>query len=185
VQTRRTCAKSFAKVDHTDYEIITLEVQRKVFFPYARQGQQTLTARGAKFFNYAILSFCTIVMHIMLGTCVPNLRGRWWVQHTQMHPALKKGKISIPLASLEEFLVISIFHEIKIPIIDLKVQMYSKFRKNKIWKKVKSPISMRMGIFNTSKCRGKLQKMGLLYTHSPKSPGPFPKLPKKKFKKKG
>jgi hypothetical protein len=49
-----------------------------------------------------------------------------------MHPALKKGKISIPLASLEEFLVISIFHEIKIPIIDLKVQMYSKFRKNKI-----------------------------------------------------
>jgi hypothetical protein len=28
------------------------------------------------FFNYATLSFCTIVMHIMLGTCVPNLRGR-------------------------------------------------------------------------------------------------------------
>jgi hypothetical protein len=27
----------------------------------------------------------------MLGTCVPNLRGRWWVEHTQMHPALKKG----------------------------------------------------------------------------------------------
>jgi hypothetical protein len=30
-------------------------------------------------------------MHIMLGTCVPNLRGREWVEHTQMHLALKKG----------------------------------------------------------------------------------------------
>jgi hypothetical protein len=29
---------------------------------------------------------------------------------------------------------------------------------------------MRNGTFNTSKCRGKLQKMGVLYTHSPKSP---------------
>jgi hypothetical protein len=27
----------------------------------------------------------------MLGTCVRNLRGRWWVEHTQMHPALRKG----------------------------------------------------------------------------------------------
>jgi hypothetical protein len=30
-------------------------------------------------------------MHIMLGTCVPNLGGWGWVQHTQMHLALKKG----------------------------------------------------------------------------------------------
>jgi hypothetical protein len=52
------------------------EVERKVFFAYARQGQQTLTARGANFLNYATLSFCTIIMHIMLGTCVPNHRGR-------------------------------------------------------------------------------------------------------------
>jgi hypothetical protein len=52
------------------------EVERKVFFHCAQQGQQTLTARGAKFFNYAILGYGTIVMHIMLGTCVPNLRGR-------------------------------------------------------------------------------------------------------------
>jgi hypothetical protein len=62
----------------------------------------------------------------------------------------------------------------------VEVQVYSKFSKTKIWKKVKSPNSMRNGRFNTSKCRGKLQKMGVLYTHSPKSPGPFPKLPKKK-----
>jgi hypothetical protein len=38
---------------------------------------------------------------------------------------------------------------------------------------------MKNGTFNTSKYRGKLQKMGVLYTHSPKSPSPFPKLPKK------
>jgi hypothetical protein len=68
--------KKFKKVDRTDCEIITFEVERKVFFACARQGQQTLTARGAKFLNYATLSFCTILMHIMLGTCVPNLRGR-------------------------------------------------------------------------------------------------------------
>jgi hypothetical protein len=30
--------------------------------------------------------------------------------------------------------------------------------------------------FDTSKCRGKLEKMGVLCTHSSKSPGPFPKL---------
>jgi hypothetical protein len=77
--------------------------------------------------------------------------------------------------------VISNFHETKIPKVDMKVQVYSKFRKNKICKKMKSPISMRNGIFNTSKCRSKLQKLGVLYTHSSKSPGPFLKLPKKKF----
>jgi hypothetical protein len=74
--TRRTRAKSFKKVDRMDCEIITFEVERKVLFACARQGQQNLTAHGAKFLNYAILKFCTIVMHIMLGTCVPNLRGR-------------------------------------------------------------------------------------------------------------
>jgi hypothetical protein len=35
-----------------------------------------LTACGAKFLNYATLSFCTIVMHIMLGICLQNLRDR-------------------------------------------------------------------------------------------------------------
>jgi hypothetical protein len=91
-------------------------------------------------------------------------------------------KISITLANLEEFLVISLFHEMKIPMVDMKVQAYSKFRKNKIWKKVKSPISMRNGRFNTSKCRGKLQKMGVMYTHSPKMPGSSSKLPQKNKK---
>jgi hypothetical protein len=46
-----------------------------------------------------------------------------------MHPALKKGtKISITLAILVEFLVISLFHETKIPMVDMKVQVSSKFR---------------------------------------------------------
>jgi hypothetical protein len=52
------------------------EVERKDFLHYARQGQQTLTACGAKIFNYAILNFCTIIMNIMLGTFVPKVRGR-------------------------------------------------------------------------------------------------------------
>ena len=37
--TRRTCAKSFAKVNHTDCEIIRFEVERKVFLNCAKQGQ--------------------------------------------------------------------------------------------------------------------------------------------------
>jgi hypothetical protein len=43
---------------------------------------------------------------------------------------------------------------------------------------------MRNGTFNTSKCRGKLQKMSVhpFYLNF-KSPGPFPKLPKRKEKK--
>jgi hypothetical protein len=65
----------------------------------------------------------------------------------------------------------------------MKVQVYFKFRKNKISKKIKSPNSMENGRFGTSKCRGKLEKMGVLCTHSPKSPGPFPKLPIKNLKK--
>jgi hypothetical protein len=32
---------------------------------------------------------------------------------------------------------------------------------------------MRDGRFNTSKCRGKLQKMGVLCTHPPKQPRPL------------
>jgi hypothetical protein len=44
---------------------------------------------------------------------------------------------------------------------------------------MKSPISMKDGTFNTSKCRGKLEKMGVLYIHSLKSPGPFSNSPKK------
>jgi hypothetical protein len=42
---------------------------------------------------------------------------------------------------------------------------------------------MRNGRFDTSKCRGKLEKMGVLCIHSPKSLGPFPKLPIKNLKK--
>jgi hypothetical protein len=48
-----------------------------------------------------------------------------------MHPALV---ISITPAILEEFLVNSLFHEIKIPMVDMKVHVYFKFGKNEISK---------------------------------------------------
>jgi hypothetical protein len=54
--------------------------------------------------------------------------------------------------------------------VDMKVQVYSKFRKNKIPQKIRSPNVLRNGRFDTSKCRGKLEKMGALYTHSPQMP---------------
>jgi hypothetical protein len=60
----------------------------------------------------------------------------------------------------------------------MKVQVCSKFRDFFFLKKEKFPLSMNFGRISTSKCKGKLQKMGVLYTHSPKSHGPFPKLPK-------
>jgi hypothetical protein len=63
--------------------------------------------------------------------------------------------------------------------VDMEVQAYSKFSKNKIWKKVKSPISMRNGIFNTSKCRGKLQTMGCCAPILPKALAHFPNFSKK------
>jgi hypothetical protein len=91
--------------------------------------------------------------------------------------------ISITLAKLVEFLVISIFHETKIRKVDMKAHVYSKFRENKISKKVKSPNSMRNGRFDTSKWRGKLEKMGVLCIHSPKSLGPFSKTPIKNWPK--
>jgi hypothetical protein len=50
-----------------------------------------------------------------------------------------------------EFVVISIFHETKIRMVDMKAQVYSNFKKNKISKKIKSPNSMMNGRFDTSK----------------------------------
>jgi hypothetical protein len=41
-------------------------------------------------------------MLIMLGSCVPNLRGEGQVEHTQMHLALKtpQSSLQIPLNDL-------------------------------------------------------------------------------------
>jgi hypothetical protein len=61
---------------------------------------------------------------------------------------------------------------------DMKVLVYSNFSQKK-WKKMKSPSSMRNGRFHPSKPRGKVQKMGVLYIHSPKNVRPIPKLPQK------
>jgi hypothetical protein len=77
-------------------------------------------------------------------------------------PCTEEGykKFPLQLAILMEFLVISLFYETKIPTMDMKVQVSSNFRrKKKTWRKMKSPSPMRNGRFNTSKCRGKVQKI--------------------------
>jgi hypothetical protein len=53
-----------------------LKFKEKFFSTKPGRDSRPLTARGAKLFNYATLRFCTIIMHIMLGTSVPNLKGR-------------------------------------------------------------------------------------------------------------
>ena len=87
------------------------------------------------------------------------------------------------LAILVGFLVNSLFHEAKIPMVDMKVQVNSNFRIYFFLEKVQSPLSMNFERISTSKCSCKLQKMGVLYTHSPKNPSPFPKLTKIHFLK--
>jgi hypothetical protein len=61
------------------------------------------------------------------------------VKHTQLHLVLKKDTNFFHYTSnFEEFLVNSLFHETKIPMMDMKVQVYSSFskklEKNKISK---------------------------------------------------
>jgi hypothetical protein len=65
------------------------------------------------------------------------------------------------------------FHETKIPTVDRKVQVWTKFWKFFFWKKVKSPLSMNFGRISTSKCRGMLQKMGCCTINPPKKPRPL------------
>jgi hypothetical protein len=48
-----------------------------------------------------------------------------------------------------------------------KVQVRTKFRNLSFWKKVKSPLSMNFERISTSKCRGKLQKMGYCTPNPP------------------
>jgi hypothetical protein len=132
-----------------DYNIWS---SNKSFFPLCPAGTADFDCPWCKFFELCNFELLHHFMHIMLGTCVPNLRGRWWLECTLHWRRVQK--ISITLAILVEFFVIALFHQTKILIVDMKVQVYSKFRKNKIWKKIKSPTSMRNGRFNTSKCNG-------------------------------
>jgi hypothetical protein len=53
----------------------------------------------------------------------------------------------------------SLFYETKIPTLGMKVLVSSNFSKDKIWKKMKSPSSMRNERFHPSKYRGKVQKI--------------------------
>jgi hypothetical protein len=69
----------------------------------------------------------------------------------------------------------------------MKVLVCSNFRKK--MKKMKFLSSMRNKRFHLSKCRGRVQKMGVLCIHSPKMPDPSsnflirPKIKNKKAKK--
>jgi hypothetical protein len=56
--------------------------------------------------------------------------------------------------------MISIFYETKIPMVDMKVQVYSKFRNKTTRKKMKSPSSMWNVRLHPPKYRGKVQKTG-------------------------
>jgi hypothetical protein len=56
------------------------------------------------------------------------------------------------LVVLVEFFAIALFHEIKIPTVDMKVQVYSKIS-IKNFKKMKSPSFIKNGRFHTPKCR--------------------------------
>ena len=55
--TRRTCAKSFAKVDHMDCEIIMSEVERKVFFFLYSAGTTNFDYRLCKIFELCNFEF--------------------------------------------------------------------------------------------------------------------------------
>jgi transcription elongation factor Elf1 len=53
------------------------------------------------------------------------------VEHTQIHPAVKKGTNFFHYTSNSCGIFCDfIFHETKIPTMDMKVQVYSKFSKN-------------------------------------------------------
>jgi hypothetical protein len=65
--------------------------KKKSFLLVPDRDSRVWPLLGQKNFNYANFKPSTISMHIMIGACVPNLRCRGRVEHTQMQLALKKG----------------------------------------------------------------------------------------------
>jgi hypothetical protein len=106
--------------------------RKKSFFSLSLVGTIDSDRLWCKKFQLCNLGFCTIVMHIMLGTCIPNLRGRWWVEHTQIHPTLTKNfHYSSNFCGI---LVILLFHKTKISTVDMKVQVSSNISKKNLKK---------------------------------------------------
>jgi hypothetical protein len=68
------------------------------------------------------LEFCTISMHIMLGTLCQILEvdDEWNILKCTLHWR-RVQNISITIAILMKFIVDSLFHETKIPMVDMKV----------------------------------------------------------------
>jgi hypothetical protein len=111
---------------------------KKSFFLCAQQGQQSLTTFGANFLNYSILRLYTISMHIMLGL---------------VYQILEVGT-SNSWRIFSEFT----FSLDKIPMVDMKVLVWSNFSKKSFWNKMKSLNSMRNARFHCPKCRGQGSK---------------------------
>jgi hypothetical protein len=88
-------------------------------------------------------------------------------------------KNSITLANLEEYLVISIFHETKIPTVDMKVQVYSKFRKIKFEKKWNLQSPWGMEHLTLPSVGASFKKWGCCTPILPKALAHSPKLSKK------
>jgi hypothetical protein len=85
---------------------------------------------------------------------------------------MMSGTYSNPPFTKKGYKIFPFFYETRIPTVNMNVQVYYKFSKNKIWKKIKYPSSMRNGRFDTPKCKGKVQKLEVLCTHAQSSPGP-------------
>jgi hypothetical protein len=57
------------------------------------------------------------------------------MEHTQMHPTLNKGTKNFHYTSNSYGIFCDgVFHETKIPIVHMKVQVYSNFKKNFFYK---------------------------------------------------
>jgi hypothetical protein len=155
--TRKTCTIFFAKVDHMDCEIITFEVERQVFSHCPWQFDY-LWRKIFELRNFELL-------HSMLGTCVPNLRGRRWVEQTQMHLALKKGTRKFHYTS-NSCGILWWFHFF------MKIKSQRRIWRSKcpliLGKKMKKSEISKLHKEWKIKCRSKLQKMEVLYIHSSK-----------------
>jgi hypothetical protein len=82
-----------------------------------------------------------------------------------------------------EFLVIAIFYETKIPTVDMKVHMYFKFSKNKIWKKLHLQVPWGMEDFTLPSVGASFKKWGCYAPILPKCQAHLQTTPKKTLKK--
>ena len=113
-----------------DCEIIMFEVERKVFTlcPTRTIDFDCLWCKIYELCNFELVHHCNAhhVRYLYTKSQRQIISGTY-----SNAPCTEEGckKFPLHLAILEEFLVISVFHETKISTIDMKVQVYSKFSK--------------------------------------------------------